>query len=263
VAKIHLEIFGKGETIVFVHGWAMHSGIWRDFAKQLAQNYRVICLDLPGHGRSEKTDLFTLEQISAELVNAIPPSSAKEGGICWLGWSLGTTVVLDIASRYPEWTSSLVLLAGNPLFTRMSQWPGMDVRLLDDFAGRLTKNCHATLLHFLSLQVNGLPDHKALLKTLKTAASECDTPETNILQGGLEILKQGDMRSVLSELDIPVLAILGGIDTLVPVAVGQKMQQLLPSMELNIIDRAGHLPFLSHSRETLAIISRFINERCI
>jgi pimeloyl-[acyl-carrier protein] methyl ester esterase len=56
---------------------------------------------------------------------------------------------------------------------------------------------------------------------------------------------------------------LGGLDTLVPAAVGEKMQQLLPSLELNVIDRAGHVPFLSHSQETLAVISRFMDRQCI
>lgn len=275
MTKIHLETFGQGKPIVLVHGWAMHTGIWREFAQQLAQNYRVTCIDLPGHGRSEKIDPFTLERISDELVNIIPPAPSfvkKRGGICWLGWSLGAAVVLDIASRYPERVSSLILLAGNPSFTvratgwppgtQIEQWPGMDVRLLEDFAEHLNKDCQATLLRFLSLQVNGMPDRKALLKTLKTTVFECAAPDTNTLLGGLDILKQADMRPVLSGLNIPVSIILGGLDTLVPVAVGSKMQQLLPSVELNIIDRAGHVPFLSHSRETLAIISRFMDKQC-
>jgi pimeloyl-[acyl-carrier protein] methyl ester esterase len=322
VTKIHLETFGQGKSIVLVHGWAMHTGIWREFAKQLAHNYQVTCIDLPGHGRSEASDPFTLERISDELVNAIP-----EQNCCWLGWSLGATVVLDMAARYPERVSSLILLAGNPLFpssgshfythlevgrnkpvratartgvsgkhlanspetppraTRLdglipayilagnpsfpssgvgtqTEWPGMEVKLLDDFAEHLNKNCQATLLRFLSLQVNGLPDHKNLLKALKTAVFECDAPDQNTLQGGLNILKLADLRPVLSGLNIPVSVILGGLDTLVPVAVGQKMQQLLPSLELNIIDRAGHVPFLSHSRETLGIISGFMDRQC-
>ncbi len=260
MTNIHLETFGTGKPIVLVHGWAMHSGIWRDFARQLASNYKVICVDLPGHGHSEKIDPFTLEHISDELLNAVPEQC------CWLGWSLGATVALDIAARFPERVAALMLLAGNPSFVSASEgtseWPGMDVRLLDDFAEHLYENGQATLLRFLSLQVKNLPNHKALLKELRSAVLECAAPDQNTLQGGLNILKNTDQRPVLSGLTMPVSVILGGLDTLVPVALGQKMQQLLPGLELNIIDRAGHVPFLSHSRETLAIISRFLNEQC-
>jgi len=83
VTKIYLETYGKGKPIVLVHGWAMHTGIWREFAKQLALNYQVTCIDLPGHGRSEKIDPFTLERISDELVNIIPPNPPfPKGGDC-------------------------------------------------------------------------------------------------------------------------------------------------------------------------------------
>ena len=124
---------------MLVHGWAMHSGIWRDFALHLAQNYRVTCIDMPGHGRSGKVDAFTLEQVGDALVDAVSDDNS-----CWLGWSLGATVALDIARRYPERVNSLVLLAGNPSFTQTAQWPGMKVDVLDTFAGQLHADCQAT-----------------------------------------------------------------------------------------------------------------------
>ena len=45
MTKIYHQTFGKGKPIVLVHGWAMHSGIWQDFARQLAQQYQVTCID--------------------------------------------------------------------------------------------------------------------------------------------------------------------------------------------------------------------------
>ena len=256
MTKIHQQTFGKGKPIVLVHGWAMHSGIWRDFARQLAQNYQVTCIDLPGHGRSEKIDNFTLERISDALINAV-----SEERSCWLGWSLGATVVLDIARRFPERVNSLVLLAGNPAFTQTAQWPGMNAGLLDAFAEKLNEDCQTTLLRFLSLQVNNLSDYKTLLRTLKSAVLECDAPDNETLQGGLEILKHADLRPDLSGSSVPVSVILGAWDTLVPVSAGQNMQELAPEITLNIIDKAGHVPFLSHPQEVLAIISRFMDER--
>ncbi len=256
MTKIHQQTFGKGKPIVLVHGWAMHSGIWQNFAQQLAKNYQVTCIDLPGHGQSKKIDSFTLEQVSEALVNAVSDESS-----CWLGWSLGATVVLDIANRFPERVNSLVLLAGNPLFTQSTQWSGITVESLDAFASQLNENCQATLHRFLSLQVNNLPDYKTLLKTLKAAIMECNAPDKETLQGGLEILKQADLRPALSNISVPISVILGARDTLVPVNAGQNMQALLPKIELTIVDRAGHVPFLSHPEEIVAIISRFMGEQ--
>lgn len=253
VIHIHQETFGQGKPIVLVHGWAMHTGIWRNFAKALAQHYQVTCIDLPGHGRSETMNPFTLEQMSAALVKAVPDTRC-----CWVGWSLGAAVVLDIAHRFPERVDALVLLAGNPAFLQTASWPGMKGKLLDNFAENLQANCQATLLRFLSLQINGLEDSKALLKELKQSVTECAAPSHDTLQAALDILKQADMRPVLSGLKRPVSVILGARDTLVPVAVGQKIQQLNAGCELAIIDRAGHVPFLSHQQELVAIISRFM-----
>lgn len=254
MTKIHQQTFGTGKPLVLVHGWAMHSGIWRDFSLQLAQNYRVTCIDMPGHGRSEKIDAFTLEQVGDALVDAVADDSS-----CWLGWSLGATVALDIARRYPERVNALVLLAGNPSFTRTAQWPGMAADLLDAFADQLNADCQATLLRFLSLQTNKLPGYKTVSRNLKSAIMECAAPDLETLQGGLEILKQADLRPALRDAKMPVSVILGARDTLVPVSAGQNMQALSPDLRLNIIDKAGHVPFLSHPQDVLAIISRFMD----
>jgi len=257
MTKIHQETYGSGKPIVLVHGWAMHTGIWRNFAKQLAQNYRVTCIDLPGHGQSEALQPFNLEQISELLANNVNTEPA-----CWLGWSLGATVVLDFARRFPERCTALVLMTGNPHFTQLStsevQWPGMKIELLDSFAGSLQENCQATLLRFLSLQVNGLQDYKKLMKELKTAVAEYPAPNEATLQGGLEILKNADLRAAMGELTMPMLSILGAKDALVPVAVGEYLQTLSPNMTVKVIDKAGHAPFLSHPNEVTELMSDFI-----
>jgi pimeloyl-[acyl-carrier protein] methyl ester esterase len=169
---------------------------------------------------------------------------------------------LDIAHRYPDRVNSLILLAGNPLFVSLGQWSGVNPNVLDTFAANLTANCQATLLRFLSLQVNGLSDSKTRLKELKAAIIECNPPDNDSLQGGLEILKRSDLREVLVQLTIPVSVILGDKDTLVPVAVGQQMQNIQPKLELTILERAGHVPFLSHAQELLTLICRFIDKPC-
>ncbi|MCK5189269.1 MAG: alpha/beta fold hydrolase, partial [Methylococcales bacterium] len=167
----------------------MHTGIWRQFAQQLSQHYQVICLDLPGHGLSETIEPYRLECISKALVETVPETSFSV-----LGWSLGASVALTMAGQYPERVNSLMLLAGNPVYVQQSDWPGIDPVLLEDFANNLSLNCSETLLRFLALQVNNLPDAKSVLKDLKKAMQECNPPTKKVLQNGLDILKQADLR---------------------------------------------------------------------
>ena len=255
--NLHQQTFGTGKPIVLVHGWAMHSGIWYDFAMQLAQHYQVTCIDLPGHGHSDNLDSFTLEQVADALVDAVADEQS-----CWLGWSLGATVVMDIAHRYPERVNSLVLMAGNPHFTCIEQWPGMKVELLEAFAEQLTLDVPTTLLRFLSLQVAQLPDYKVLLKNLKAAIMARAMPNIDTLQGGLSILKQADLRPALAKVKMPILVLLGTRDTIVPVTVGESIKALAPSIQLVVIDKAGHVPFLSHPQIVLETITNFMDAPC-
>ncbi len=254
--NIHKEIYGEGEIIVLLHGWAMHTGVWRDFAQQLAENYQVICLDLPSHGHSDALPNFELALISEQLIKEFP----QEPCIV-LGWSLGGTVALDLKQRFPIRIKALALLAGNPCFVKRENWAGMELTLLHRFKDNLMKDCHATLLRFLSLQILGLNNYKVLVKTLRIALQETPVPKQSVLEQGLILLKETDLRSVVGELNCSLLLILGDRDTLVPVAVGEQMKSLQPKLFLHILKKAGHVPFLSHQNELLVILIDFM-ERC-
>ncbi|MGZ8187979.1 MAG: pimeloyl-ACP methyl ester esterase BioH [Methylosarcina sp.] len=266
--KIHQQTFGEGKSIVLVHGWAMHSGIWRKFAEKLAERYRVTCIDLPGHGLSQTVTPFSLKQISTALNAEI-----ENPQCCWLGWSLGATVVLDLVVHFPERVSSLILLAGNPKFTRSyyspvsgnahftGAWPGMDAQLLDTFSSRFANNAQSALFNFLALQVHGLAETKTLLKELKAAVYSCESPDLETLRQGLRILREADLRPDLAKLNMPALAIFGGKDALIPADVGHEMQQLLPQLQLAVLEKAGHVPFLSYPSELVAVISRFMEQQ--
>lgn len=251
--KIHKEVYGQGQPIVLIHGWAMHTGIWRTFAQQLALNYQVICLDFPGHGLSETVEPYTLEQVTDTLVAAIPESTFTV-----LGWSLGATVALDLAYRYPQRVNGLIMLAGNPHFVKTEDWPGMSPALLEEFANNLSLDCQATLIRFLSLQVMRLAEGKSLLKQLKQAVQECPSPSKNVLHSALGILKHTDLREQLTTLECSLSIIQGDKDTLVPVQASLAMHKILKNSELNIIPSAGHLPFMSHQSQVIEIIKRFI-----
>src|SRR5256886_14143323 len=68
--NVHYTNYGKGETaLVFVHGWACDETVWAEQAPTLAEKIRVITIDLPGHGQSDKPQ--TIEYNKDLYVRAI------------------------------------------------------------------------------------------------------------------------------------------------------------------------------------------------
>lgn len=251
---IHREIYGSGKPLVLLHGWAMHTGVWREFAQTLGQMHQVICLDLPGHGHSQAMAPFQLQTVVDALLEAIP---AKQFSL--LGWSLGATLALDMAARYPQRVEKLLLLAGNPRFVADGAWPGMPAATLDAFSALLAADVAQTLARFLALQVNGLAHGKPLLQQLKTALQQTSPPTSDILLAGLNMLKCCDLRQSLIKVAQPVAVILGERDQLVPVAVATHLAQIKPNAELHVLENAGHAPFLSHAEELAQILDRFVS----
>lgn len=245
--KIHCQIQGSGTPIVLLHGFAMHSGIWGDFASQLAKNYRVICLDLPGHGSSDTVCPYSLDAIGSALLDAIDTPKFH-----LLGWSLGASVAIAMAAKTDR-VQSLITLAANVHFAQSDTWPGAPVQVLADFAINIKVNRLATLREFLALQIVGKPQQKPQLTAI-IQQMENHFPSQEVLQQALCILQNTDQRHAFASLPQKTLIIQAGQDRLIPTAVGKKMQQLKKNSRLAIINKAGHAPFLTHPKELLALV---------
>ena len=94
------RISDKGKPIVFLHGFTESQKIWKHFVKALSNEFRVITIDLPGHGKSECIgDVHTME-LQADVVHTV----LKKEGIrrCIMtGHSMGGYVTLAFARKYP------------------------------------------------------------------------------------------------------------------------------------------------------------------
>lgn len=110
----------------------------------------------------------------------------------------------------------------------------------------------------MSLQLQGMADIKVVFKEIKAAMQECEPPKADVLLGGLEILRTVDLRIALRDLVVPVQIILGDLDTLVPVVVGKQCKQLQSQLEIEVITRAGHMPFITHQQQVIRIVNDFI-----
>ena len=109
------------------------------------------------------------------------------------------------------------------------------------------------------LQALGAEDAKHTIRELKQRLFVHGEPDPTALENGLMFLKNVSLIDQLGEIKIPVLLINGKLDSLVPVAAAEKMQSLLPNASLELVEKAGHAPFLSHSEIVISILKQFLS----
>ena len=112
-AKVHWTSKGSGgEAVILVHGWTCDETSWDSQIPELSRKYRVITLDLPGHGKSDppKDGKFSMT-VFARAVEAVR-AEAKIDKAVLVGHSMGTPVIREYARRYPQHVAGLVPVDG-------------------------------------------------------------------------------------------------------------------------------------------------------
>lgn len=253
--SLHIEVTGRGVPLVMLHGWGMHGGIWHETAARLAEDFQVHAVDLPGHGMSKLTQAFVLDAVMEELSASFPMP------VDVLGWSLGGIIAQRWAARAPQQVRRLVLVASTPCFAARDDWDcGMPQQTLAQFASELENSHAATLRRFLALQLRGSESERELLAILRERLFSRGEPDMQALRGGLDILRDADLRAGLPQLRQPVLAVAGERDKLTPPQASQYMAQAMPDAQAVVIEGAAHAPFLSHPDIFVAQVKSFLHE---
>ena len=239
--KLFIENIGNGPTLVLIHGWGLHGGLWGPLIDVLAENFTVMLVDLPGHGYSEKPQSLTVNTMT-QAVSSVLEGLDKPATV--LGWSMGAFVAFELARQFPDRFERLVWIAGTPSFVRRKGWSvGMDPQTLESFADGLRKDYRATLKRFISLN-GGMGTDRPLLKTMQQRAFERGDVDVSILEQGLDILRDSDIRDALVQSTVPMLMVQGSHDRLVHPDTVSAVADLRDIESLQI-EGAGHAPFLT------------------
>jgi len=257
-SDVHVESIGAGPSLVLLHGFAMHSGLFAPLLPALSANHRVHLVDLPGHGRSPPFPSYTVDT----LVDAVHRAIDGEVPVDVLGWSLGGAVALAWGAKHPARVRRIVAVATTPAFVARSGWPhAMLAETLSRFGDELRVAYEATLKRFLTLQVQGSEEGRATLAAMRAQLFERGRPSPDALEGTLRLLDQLDLRDDVARVRQAVRVVSGDRDTLVPLGAGTWLANALPHGSLSVIAGAGHAPFLSHAREFLAAAQPFLDAR--
>ena len=254
--SLHVDdLGGAGSPLLFIHGWGMHGGMWGEAPAMLAENRRVLSVDLPGHGYSRNATGGGLD----EIVELLTKTFSEPLDVC--GWSLGGQIALRWAELCPSRVKKLILVSSTPCFVQKAGWHGaMAPDTLAAFAAALQNDYAATLRRFLALQVRGAEDERGQLLQLRQSLQSRGEPDIESLRSSLGILRDTDLRAALPELPQPTLVVAGARDTLTPLAASEYIASLMLHASLVRIGGAAHAPFLSHRGEFVKHLADFLHE---
>src|SRR6266446_9935698 len=110
--KVHYVVEGKGkQAIVFVHCWSGNLGFWREQVPALADKARLILVDLPGHGQSDKPHTaYTMDFFAGAVLAVMRDAQVEKATL--VGHSMGVPVICRVCKQAPEKVAALVAVDG-------------------------------------------------------------------------------------------------------------------------------------------------------
>lgn len=262
--NVHYAEAGDGPALLLVHGVAGSHAIWWDNILPLAEaGFRVLALDLPGHGDSDKPRSISYDpNAGAELLGRFLTAMDVEKAVV-VGNSAGGMMAALFALDQPHRVERLVLVAAGGIgrdvtwFLRMASLPllgglayqprlsaigGMDRRVLfhrpppfaDEFLSELRR-------------VQALPgSRQAALRSIRSGVN----------LGGLR--KERLILDRLPWLEAPVLTVWGENDRVLPVEHASAVRAVLPSSRVVIYPECGHWPQMERAAEFNRLVIRFV-----
>lgn len=250
-------------SLVFLHGLLGTGEDWQAIIGNLSADYQCICIDLPGHGRSQYIEVNDFTQVQQLIVATL--AQYELDNIILVGYSLGARIVMQIACNpIPEWRyllQGVLLESGNPgLHTTAKQLQ----RWLHDlnWAIRFSQESFADVLadwYQQGVFVSLTPEQKsALIRTRCQVHTDRlgFEPGTQIgkMLTATSLAKQGDLLPQLQLLPYPLRMICGELDP--------KFHHLTrdSQLEYQVISQAGHNIHAEQPDVFSQIVRDFIND---
>ncbi|PWB59759.1 MAG: pimeloyl-[acyl-carrier protein] methyl ester esterase [Nitrosomonadales bacterium] len=250
--SLHIEVSGSGPDLALIHGWGMHGGIWDSVRPELARHFRVHALDLPGYGASAACQPYDLAALAQAVAGSLP------AGIHAVGWSLGGLVAQRWALDRPQQVRRLMLVGSSPCFVQRGGWEsGIEPSVLRTFAQDLDQDYAGTLLRFLSLQARNGEGLRTVMKYLRAALFAKGRPSAEVLEAGLKLLLDTDLRNEAGNFQMPLAILHGERDMLAPAGAARWMGAQIPGARLELLPGCAHAPFLSHPEVFLRVAREF------
>ncbi|MDM8164850.1 alpha/beta hydrolase [Roseovarius sp.] len=262
---VRLATYAEGPegapALLFIHGWAQQSVCWRPVMDRLKDRFRVVAMDLRGHGASDKPEgegPYTDTALWADDVTAVIEGYGLEKPVL-VGWSYGSRVIASYLSVHGDGALGGVVLAGGILTIGAARedWmvgpssPGVQ---RDLYTGDLPRRLAATAKFVRECTAQPL-DTQAYGE-LVGANMLCPPHVRRAL-----FAPTWDFRPVYAAMTCPGLVIHGVQDEVVSAATGEAAAKLMQDARYLPYDGTGHAPFLENPDRFAADVADFTETR--
>jgi len=242
--KVHYQTGGEGDSaLVFVHGWTCNADFWRGQTSAFPGT-RVIAVDLPGHGQSDKPQAEYSMNYFARSIEAVMRDAGVKRAVL-VGHSMGTPVVRQFYRLYPQETLGLVIVDGGLR-------PFVPKAQADQFAAMLRSNYKAVASQMIDGIIAPIKDDK--LKA-EIRGAMLATPE-HVAVGAMVGMADEKIYEKDS-IKVPVLAVLAKSPFWQP-DTEQFLRSLAPNLEFYMWEGVSHFLMMDKPDEFNRSLQAFL-----
>lgn len=251
---IHYEVEGRGQPILFLHGWIESWGCWRRTMEALAQlnKYRIYALDFWGFGESSKKRLtYNMDDFIWMVDHFMYRMGIEQAQV--VGHSMGGTVAMNLALEKPHRVEK-VAVVGSPM-------TGESLSILLRLSGRefiasLMWTFPFILQTTLWLYAPWVSDDPRVARTMISHTISQATMESFLWS--IYSLRETDLRPRLGEITIPTLGVFGSKDGVVNPNQAQVIARFIPHARVEVMEGCRHMPMLAAPEKFNDILLSFL-----
>jgi pimeloyl-ACP methyl ester carboxylesterase len=240
---------GTGTPVVLLHGFPFDHTIWQSVIPFLPPDAWLILPDLRGHGQSAAPPgIYSMSRLADDVAAILGYLRVRKAIL--VGHSMGGYVALAYARGYPKYLAGLGLVASRA-DADSPEGRAARYKLVDEIPERGLSVLADAMLPKLTTD-EGLA---AKLRDVILGAKVDGV--LGVLQGMAE---RPDSSSLLADLKVPLMAVLGGQDKLIPREQAQRLGTLAPGLKMVEVPDAGHMPMMESPESTAKAILQLMSE---
>ena len=253
-AEIAYTVSGKGRAVVLLHGFLGSADSWDGLRTALAKYFKVICIDLPGHGQSDCYGYVHNMELMAQAVKAVMDSLHLKKYVL-IGHSMGGYASLAFAELFPDYIRGLCL------FHSTSYADSEQKKKDRDKAIKLVKNNYSIYVRATIRNLFNTKNLKHLKKEISSTQQIARKTSKRGVVAALEGMKNRQSRDVVLHFaDYPILFIIGKYDNLLPMQSLLDQAELCKHKHVLLLENSGHMGFLEAPKLCIKYLKRFIRE---